>query len=344
MNYKRLPILLILSSLMACQLDETPEPNDNIDPVSELKTYPVKINREVIINQTDLTNDRSYNAGEDITYFFIGVFEASKDSIIFNPHMSTLLYACGGFRYLPENLSLSLYSNKEYTIQTLALKKSNFYGIGLDTYDYEGITYDRLHLSWEVNYPQPAVLCDSMNYTDPWLIVSNGGVLGFNNGYIFADEDSTDLLFSWPLLANSYYESKSIQTTEVLEEITINPERMVFGVEVNGEGMTDSSYVELKVGYSSDPLKVSTDNNGEIFVFSGFYTSTFPLKVYHVIKDENGTTIRSTLFNQEHYPFQTGKKTVINVNLGEASAKILNGNIELIETPLVAGDTLNIDG
>ena len=125
----------------------------------------------------------------------------------------------------------------------------------MDTYDYEGITYDRLHLSWEVNYPEPAVLCDSMNNTDPWLIVSNGGVLGFKNGYIYADADSTELLFSWPLLANSYYETKSIVTDETLKEISIKPERMVFGVEVNDDGMTDSSYIELQVGYSSDPLK-----------------------------------------------------------------------------------------
>ncbi len=324
---------------------ESTEPIADPDNSEELVTYPVKISNNFSIDVEPLENGRISAIELDPTYFFIGVYDAFGQPY-FSQFGNDYVYACGGFNYLPTDLNLNLYTNRTYHIIALAMKKSNGFGLARSTYDFNGVTYERLHTTWAGNPTQPSILTDSMSYSNLWL--TEGQIAQFDNGYMYSDEDSISLNYRWPYLANTYLTTKTIETTEDLTEITLDLERKVFGVTVQVEGLTATRNADIRVGSNlSDPIRINPETNDSTFVFAitqPEWTEFAPLglRVSEVNIANDGTETKTILFHQDFHSYPINKNSLIKVSLSESEGRSYDGSVQLVEVPLTQGDTVLI--
>ena len=337
---KTLSIIFLLPVLLwSCQNNDGPVPEPHVN--SQRVSIPVRIGGDVAFSESDLSGRVSLS---EPIYFFIGVFEVEGEEYSTDPHNRELLYACGGFNSIPEDLELSLFPNQNYTIQSLAIKKSNGFGFVKDDYEYNGTTFKRLKFGWEGNPQIPAVLSDSICYSDRWLYEGYNGLLSFNEGgYQTLEEYDSLSIFTFPQVANTFYQSMRIKTTPDLEVIEIKPKRNVFGIEVQATGLTETNYLELKAGYAQTfPIPITTSKNNETFVYVGLGVTkvSYPLTITQVSINSFGERLKNTLYKTDQYDFPIGKKTLIQVKLESKESGRNGASIELIDIPLTNADTL----
>ncbi|MEQ9231638.1 MAG: hypothetical protein RIF46_13220 [Cyclobacteriaceae bacterium] len=307
-----------------------------MNEIGELRDYTLKINGDVQIGIGELRVDE-----EAPTYFLVAVFEKNPNATT-NYYTNPYLYASGGYDHLPESISLSLFTNKNYVIQALALKRANLNGLAISEGEHNGEILSRLDLGWDGNWPQPAFVPNKIEYDNPWL-TTNSGVLLFNDGYMHDLEDKSDRTYRGPLLMDSYYGTTEVSTFGDVEEIVIEPTRNVFGLEVNASLSADER-IEIYVGRSyTSPIVVTAENVGEVFIMPPHtYESemaTWNLKVVYLNDNESEEAL---LYQEENHNFPLLKRTILNINLPEGTLANVGASISLIELPLEEGDVIEI--
>lgn len=319
---KRLLFLpLLVLCLSGCMMEEL----DKESPVQEAKEYlvPIKMAGEILeIEEGPLTKAGENN---DLYGFQINSKKAGETS--YSP------YAYGLFDDISD-VKVKLISGAEYEFICTMVRdgKSKVHG-----YRYE-------------DCGSPFEMVFEENSNDFTYSTSKSYDDGLSRGFT---EYDTERYYAIPNTDRYYGVLKDV-TASSGSSISINMQRVVFGLKCVADGLTEG---ELKIrirkyAYDDSPyLSIKTRGDQsveEIYTFDSFYlddngdlSRTYTLEVTHIHADNTQEIIVN-----ESMTFKRNKKTIVTIKIKKSNGDTGTKGVDVVldDAPMTDGDKVVIDG
>lgn len=293
--------LFLLFLIYCCACQDNPS-----DDIGEKKEFKLSMDGDLV----DFTESTLGRTNDEKTLYAVFVYSSSDN-------ISELPYAYGIFEN-PENMSIGLYDNRDYQFYVDVYRKGTAYGLATyqrdDKTKMEAPYWDFfLNNQFEFSTTFDYYRHDGANY---WI-----------------DADSTQSKYSWSAPEVDVYRGDLFVTVDDLddEEITIQTERTVFGIEANVENCT-SGKVVISLGSDDQVFELTPEDPKlpmKIFSLNAHHSSSFdftylPLNIAHVT--ESGMNV---IYNQE-VKFNRMKIKQLNITLCDDCNAQSDGKVNVI--------------
>jgi hypothetical protein len=229
---------------------------------------------------------------------------------------------------LPSELSILVQDETNYRLDVKAIRKGTGYGIGIDFgSNPPRMFHNSLDITNELDYnPEHNIDVNSNNHIKTYIT-----------------SDSSQLAYQYNPVLDLYFKGQEFNSGSI-SSLTIDLDRVIFGVEIIVNNFIEGNIeFELNPGISSLTrinINAGQDSTFHTVIFSDAIrtSQTFPTAINFVLND-----VSTPLFS-ESLDYNLRKIKRFEINLSESSQSEKSTTINVVELPLVRGDTIQVSG
>ncbi|WP_421764984.1 hypothetical protein [Ekhidna sp.] len=309
--------------------------NQSEDPIPEITSteYTVKLNLGGDITFNDSPLNGRIESNEEQTYYMVQIMDLGGG-----------VHASGVFSTIPQDLEVTLFKDREYSVEIAAYRKGSSYGLWLANDSTFYMNFGNRTITNRLTYGT------ALNFN-----VSQSRSLRLYNSPDSTTYTTTSSSSSGAAELDGYYGKINFDSTSLANDsvVSIGLVRHTMGSQTTVKNLT-SGVIDISIAGLSKRFSPGEDSiDSKLFIpttmpdDSSFYSRNFAVYVWH--RDTvQGIAVNTTLYSNLNVPFKRLHNKIIEITApvdttGGANDNAFGFNISLDDSPLITGDSIIVN-
>lgn len=310
--------------------------NQSEDPIPEITSneYTIKLNLGGDITFSDTPLNGRIGSNEETTYYMVQINDLGGG-----------VHAVGIFNTIPQDLEVTLFKDREYSVEIAAYRKGTSYGLWLAN---DSTIY--------VNFSNRTVTNRLTYSTSLGFSVSQSRSMRLYNSPDSSTYSTTSTSSTVASELDGYYGKITFDSTSLANDsaVSINIIRHTMGSQTTVKNLT-SGVIDVNIaGLGMKRFSPGADSvDSKLFISntmlndSSYYIRNFGVYITHRDTVE-GIPVNTTLYSNTSVPFKRLHKKIIEINAPvDTTAQSNNNNygfnISIDDSPLIVGDSIIVN-